>query len=58
MLNWIIWNRTVYLYKNGWYVIKPKQTNKQTISREYYTFNFQEQIEVCTRTIGLMPSTL
>ena len=33
MLKWIVWNRTVYLYKNGfgidykgWYAIKPKQT--------------------------------
>ena len=37
MLNWIIWNRTIYLYKmdlaldnqQSWYAIKPKQTNKQ-----------------------------
>ena len=34
MLNWIVWNRTVYMYKmvlvlityNGWCAIKPKQT--------------------------------
>ena len=33
MLNWIVWNRTVYMYKNGfsvkyngWYAIKPNQT--------------------------------
>ena len=30
MLNRIVWNRTVYLYKNGfgkgWYAIKPNQT--------------------------------
>ena len=33
MLNWIVWNRTDYLYKmdlalkklQGWYAIKPKQ---------------------------------
>ena len=33
MLNWIVWNRTDYLYKDGfgiknykgWYAIKPKQ---------------------------------
>ena len=26
MLNWIVWNRTDYLYKNGFGVaIKPKQ---------------------------------
>ena len=29
MLNWIVWNRTVYMYKNGfgngWYAIKPNQ---------------------------------
>ena len=38
MLKWIVWNRTVYLYKidlalnnlQGWYAIKPKQTNEQT----------------------------
>ena len=39
MLNWIVWNGTVYLYKNGFginwptkvsYAIKHKQTNKQT----------------------------
>ena len=34
MLNWIVWNRTAYMYKNGlctityngWYAIKPNQT--------------------------------
>ena len=40
MLNWIVWNRTVYLYKNGFGIKSPtkvglsqnpnKQTNKQT----------------------------
>ena len=36
MLNWIVWNKTVYLYKNefginnlqGWYAITNKQTNQ------------------------------
>ena len=34
MLNWIVWTRTDYLYKNeygitykGWYAITPKQPN-------------------------------
>ena len=32
MLNWIVWDRTVYMYKNGfgtynsWYAIKPNPT--------------------------------
>ena len=36
MLNWIVWIKTVYLYKNGFGIKEPtnadqnKQTNKQT----------------------------
>ena len=39
MLNWIVWNRTVYMYKdefgikkayNDWYAIKRKQTKPLT----------------------------
>ena len=50
MLNWIVWKRTVYFYKNGfgityksWYAIKPKQTNKQTfkiITQLLFDVNF------------------
>ena len=29
MLNWIVWNRTVYMYKNG-FGIKPNQTKSAT----------------------------
>ena len=45
MLNWIVWNRSVYLYKNefdikkshnGWYAIKANQTKikERTFSKE------------------------
>ena len=50
MLTWIIWNKTVYFYKNGfvhwityksWYTIKPKQpTNEPTTSVLYGTLNY------------------
>ena len=39
MLNWIVWNRTDYLYKNrfgvnkGWYAIKPKQPTRTKSKR-------------------------
>ena len=27
MLNWIVWNSTVYLYKNGFGIKKPKKVD-------------------------------
>ena len=37
MLNWIVWNRTDYLYKNEfWYAIKPRQPTN------HVTFIFQQ----------------
>ena len=27
MLNWIVWNRTVYLYKNGFEIKKPTKVD-------------------------------
>ena len=45
MLNWIVWNRTIYMYKmdlawityNGWCAIKPNQIKlNQTIFNDGY----------------------
>ena len=44
MLNWIVWNGTVYMYKNGFgirytkMVDMPKKTKKQT-NKHNQTFN-------------------
>ena len=42
MLNWFVWNRTVYLYKNGfgindkqgWYAINPNKQTKINLSNQ------------------------
>ena len=36
MLNWIVWNRTVYMCKTGWYAIKPNST-KDTSWEWFYS---------------------
>ena len=42
MFNWIVWNKTIYMYKNGfsikityngWYAIKPNQTKQKQIEQ-------------------------
>ena len=50
MINWIVWNRTVYMYKNGfgikltyngWYAINPNQT-KLIIEKQHSWYNTKQ----------------